>query len=58
MRPPVCSLGAGKRERVGTSPGTWKPTSALKRTGLADAERQHLDRVSVPTGVDDVISSR
>jgi hypothetical protein len=37
MRLPVRSLGAGKREREGTSLGTWKPTSALKRTGLADA---------------------
>jgi hypothetical protein len=25
------------RQRVGTSPGIWKPMSALKRTGLADA---------------------
>jgi hypothetical protein len=33
----VRSLGAGKRERVGTSPGTGKPTAALKRTGLPDA---------------------
>jgi hypothetical protein len=37
MRLPVCSLGAGRRERVGTSAGTWKPTSALKRAGLAEA---------------------